>query len=108
MFFTHAPSVSIYEADNGACHALKGLEHCCILQYQHGLCQYCRTTCISQDRVAAGSHMDGPLQAAYLMRKDGLFVGSSAAMNCVGAVKLARSLGPDKVIVTILCDGGQR
>lgn len=48
------------------------------------------------------------LQAAYLMRNDGLFVGSSAAMNCVGAVKLARSLGPGKVIVTILCDGGQR
>ena len=42
------------------------------------------------------------------MRNDGLFVGSSAAMNCVGAVKLARSLGPNKVIVTILCDGGQR
>ena len=29
-------------------------------------------------------------------------------MNCVGAVKLARILGPGKVIVTILCDGGQR
>ncbi len=42
------------------------------------------------------------------MRNDGLFVGSSAAMNCVGAVKLARTLGPGKRIVTILCDSGQR
>ena len=48
------------------------------------------------------------LQATYLLRHDGLFVGSSAAMNCVGAVKLARKLGPGHTIVTMLCDGGQR
>ena len=42
------------------------------------------------------------------MRNDGLFVGSSAAMNCVGAVKLARKLGPGQTIVTILCDAGHR
>ena len=46
--------------------------------------------------------------AAYLLRNDGLFIGSSAAMNCVGAVKAARWLGPGHKIVTILCDGGQR
>lgn len=46
--------------------------------------------------------------AAYLLRNDGLFVGSSAAMNCVGAVKAARRLGPGKTIVTVLCDGGGR
>lgn len=27
--------------------------------------------------------------AAWLLRRDGLFVGSSAAMNCVGAVKVS-------------------
>lgn len=41
-------------------------------------------------------------------RSDALFVGSSAAMNCVGAVKAARLLGPGHTIVTLLCDGGQR
>lgn len=46
--------------------------------------------------------------AQYLLRNDGLFVGSSAAMNCVGAVKVARKLGPGHTIVTILCDGGTR
>lgn len=35
-------------------------------------------------------------------------MGSSAAMNCVGAVKAARKLGPGHRIVTVLCDGGQR
>lgn len=29
-------------------------------------------------------------------------------MNCVGAVKAARQLGPGHTVVTILCDGGQR
>lgn len=42
------------------------------------------------------------------MRNDGLFVGSSAAMNCVGAVKLAQKLGPGHIIATILCDAGHR
>jgi cysteine synthase A len=46
--------------------------------------------------------------AAYLLRNEGLFVGSSAAVNCVGAVKAARQLGPGHTIVTILCDGGHR
>eukprot|EP00879_Flechtneria_rotunda_P017852 GHRR01018712.1.p1 GENE.GHRR01018712.1~~GHRR01018712.1.p1 ORF type:complete len:288 (+),score=90.52 GHRR01018712.1:262-1125(+) len=46
--------------------------------------------------------------AAYLLRNDGLFVGSSAAVNGVGAVKAARSLGPGHTIVTVLCDGGAR
>lgn len=46
--------------------------------------------------------------AQYLLRNDGLFVGSSAAMNCVGAVKAARKLGPGHTVVTVLCDGGTR
>jgi cysteine synthase A len=29
-------------------------------------------------------------------------------MNCVGAVKAARRLGPGHTIVTVLCDGGHR
>ena len=46
--------------------------------------------------------------AYHLLRQDGVYVGPSAALNVVGAVKLARRLGPGKVIVTILCDGGDR
>jgi cysteine synthase A len=46
--------------------------------------------------------------AEYLLKHDGLFVGSSAALNCVGAVKLARQLGKGKTIVTLIGDGGGR
>ena len=44
----------------------------------------------------------------WLLKRDGIFVGGSAALNCVGAVKLARKLGKGKVIATILCDGAGR
>ncbi|RHY25160.1 hypothetical protein DYB32_008488 [Aphanomyces invadans] len=44
----------------------------------------------------------------HLLAEDGIFVGSSSAMNCVAAVRLAKKLGPGHVIVTILCDSGQR
>ena len=46
--------------------------------------------------------------ARRLLRDEGLFVGGSAAMNCVGAVHAARRLGPGHTIVTVLCDSGAR
>lgn len=46
--------------------------------------------------------------AFYLQRNEGLFVGPSAALNLVGAVRLARSLPPGSTIVSVLCDGGER
>ena len=46
--------------------------------------------------------------AHELLAKDGLYVGGSAALNVVGAVKVAKLLGPGHTIATILCDGGQR
>ncbi|MCJ1284930.1 hypothetical protein MMC26_004267 [Xylographa opegraphella] len=46
--------------------------------------------------------------ARWLVEKDGIFIGSSSAVNCVAAVKLAREIGPSHRIVTILCDSGTR
>jgi S-sulfo-L-cysteine synthase (O-acetyl-L-serine-dependent) len=43
-----------------------------------------------------------------LAREEGLFVGVSAGANVVAALGLARELSPGSVIVTILCDGGER
>lgn len=44
----------------------------------------------------------------FLLREEGLFVGSSSALNCVAAVRAARKLGAGHTVVTILCDSGQR
>jgi len=46
--------------------------------------------------------------ARWLVEKDGIFVGSSSAVNCVAATKLAMQMGRGHRIVTILCDSGTR
>ena len=43
-----------------------------------------------------------------LARKEGLLVGISAGANVFAAQKVAESLGPEKNVVTILCDTGER
>ncbi|KAJ7963630.1 Cysteine synthase [Quillaja saponaria] len=60
------------------------------------------------DGAFRGTDMEAVEMARYLLKKDGLFLGSSSAINCVGAVKLAQSIGPGHTIVTILCDSGMR
>ncbi|CAG8158711.1 unnamed protein product [Penicillium olsonii] len=46
--------------------------------------------------------------ARWLVEKDGIFIGSSSAVNCIAAVKTARKLGPGHRIVTVLSDSGSR
>lgn len=46
--------------------------------------------------------------ARWLVEKDGIFVGSSSAVNCTAALLTAMKLGPGHRIVTILCDSGTR
>ena len=46
--------------------------------------------------------------AHWLAREEGLYVGGSAALNVVGAARLAQTLPGGSRVVTILCDGGDR
>ncbi|ESZ97342.1 cysteine synthase-like protein [Sclerotinia borealis F-4128] len=46
--------------------------------------------------------------AKWLVEKDGIFVGSSSAVNCVAAVVAALELEKGSTVVTILCDSGTR
>ena len=46
--------------------------------------------------------------AKRLLAEEGLFVGGSSGMNCVGVVRAAERLPQGSTIVTVLCDGGQR
>jgi len=43
-----------------------------------------------------------------LIQSEGLCLGTSSALNIVGAMKMAKDLGPGKTIVTVLCDYGNR
>jgi cysteine synthase A len=65
----------------------------------------------------AGAEIDDALQVSdqdmvdmvyRQMRDDGWFFGSSTGINLCAAVRVARQLGPDHTIVTVLCDGGGR
>jgi cysteine synthase A len=60
------------------------------------------------DGAFRGSNEEATAMCYYLLRREGIFVGPSAALNVVGAVKLARKLGPGHTVVTVLCDGGSR
>jgi S-sulfo-L-cysteine synthase (O-acetyl-L-serine-dependent) len=43
-----------------------------------------------------------------LAREEGLLVGTSSGANVFAALELARSLPGESVVVTVLCDGGER
>ncbi|KAJ1644975.1 Cysteine synthase 2 [Coemansia erecta] len=60
------------------------------------------------DGALSVSDADAVRMSRWLMANDGLFVGSSAAINCVAALSIARKMGPGHTIVTILADSGQR
>lgn len=60
------------------------------------------------DGAFRGMDLEAVEMSRFLLKNDGLFLGSSSAMNCVGAVRVAQSIGPGHTIVTILCDNGMR
>jgi cysteine synthase A len=43
-----------------------------------------------------------------LLKNEGLCLGGSSGINVAGAIRLARDLGPDHTVVTILADSGTR
>jgi cysteine synthase len=75
---------------------------------------------IGQGRITAnleGLTVDHPYQIPDaealpyifdLLEHEGLCLGGSSAINIAGAVRMARDLGPGKMIVTVLCDYGNR
>lgn len=44
--------------------------------------------------------------ARRLATEEGIFAGTSSGLNVVGAMQLARELGPGKTVVTVACDFG--
>jgi S-sulfo-L-cysteine synthase (O-acetyl-L-serine-dependent) len=46
--------------------------------------------------------------AQRLAREEGLLVGTSSGANVFAALRLAQSLPPDSLVVTVLCDVGER
>lgn len=60
------------------------------------------------DETIEVSTEDAILMTRRLAREQGVFVGPSSGANLFAARKLARSLRIPAVVVTIMCDGGER
>lgn len=60
------------------------------------------------DTATAVTDQEVVLMAHWLLQNEGLFVGSSSALNIAAACQTAKELGPGHTIVTIVCDQGQR
>jgi cysteine synthase A len=51
---------------------------------------------------------DAMAMTRRLHREFGLLVGTSSGANVFGALKIARELGPERTVVTLLCDRAER
>ena len=60
------------------------------------------------DQVLRIKTPDAHVMRAKLGREEGLLVGISSGANVLGAMQIARELGPGHRIVTVLCDRGER
>ena len=65
-------------------------------------------SCPPLDGALAVSDQEAVDMAHYLALREGVFVGPSAALNVVAAVKVARRMDKGSVVATTLCDGGSR
>ncbi|HZM98033.1 MAG TPA: cysteine synthase family protein [Pyrinomonadaceae bacterium] len=84
-------------------HGLEGLKHMATAARKPG---------IYDELLASGTlevaTEDALLMTGKLAREEGLLVGPSSGANVFAARKLAGSLQRPAVIVTVLCDGGER
>ncbi|HEX3282911.1 MAG TPA: cysteine synthase family protein [Pyrinomonadaceae bacterium] len=83
-------------------HGLEGLKH---LRTARVPGIYDPTLADEQVEVATD---DALLMTRRLAREEGLFVGPSSGANVFAALRLARTLSGDALVVTILCDGGEK
>ncbi len=60
------------------------------------------------DEIQTVTTDDAMNMARRLAREEGLFAGASSGANVVAALRVAKRLGPDATVVTILCDSGLR
>jgi cysteine synthase B len=98
------PSVKAFAVQpESPLHGLEGLKHMATAARKPG---------IYDELLASGTlevaTEDALLMTGKLAREEGLLVGPSSGANVFAARKLAGSLQRPAVIVTVLCDGGER
>jgi cysteine synthase B len=87
---------------DSAFHGLEGLKHMAT-----ALVPGIYDPALADENVEVSTEA-GQEMAGRLAREEGLLVGNSSGANVFAALRLALSLPRGSVVVTILCDGGQR
>jgi S-sulfo-L-cysteine synthase (O-acetyl-L-serine-dependent) len=83
-------------------HGLEGLKHMAT-----ALVPGIYDPALADENVSVSTE-DGQEMVRRLAREEGLLVGPSSGANVLAALRLAPSLRKGSVVVTILCDGGER
>jgi cystathionine beta-synthase len=92
------PEGSVYSGGTGRPYLVEGVgEDIWPETYDKGIC----------DQVIAVSDAQSFLMTRRLAREEALLTGGSCGMAVVAALQVARSAGPDDVIVVLLPDGGR-
>jgi cysteine synthase A len=60
----------------------------------------------SFDEARAVDEHEGRAMARRAAKEEGIFAGTSTGLNLVGALQVARELGPGKVVATVAVDTG--
>ena len=60
------------------------------------------------DEIQTVSSQEAMEMARRLAREEGIFAGTSTGGNVVVALRVAKSLGPDKTVVTVAVDSGMK
>jgi cystathionine beta-synthase len=92
------PEGSVYSGGSGRPYLVEGVgEDFWPSTYDRGIA----------DEIIAISDAESFEYTRRLAREEGLLVGGSCGMAAAAAIKLARRLGPDDVVVVLLPDGGR-
>lgn len=83
-------------------HGLEGMKH-----LQTAMVPGIYDPALADENVEVATD-DALAMSQRLTREEGLFVGPSSGANVFAALRLAQTLGEDSVVVTILCDGGEK
>lgn len=58
------------------------------------------------DHISTVSTEDAMKMCRTLAAKEGIFAGTSTGGNIIDAIRIGMELGPDKTVVTVMCDSG--
>jgi cysteine synthase B len=83
-------------------HGLEGLKH-----LQTAMVPGIYDPSLADDNVEVATD-DALAMTERLAKEEGLFVGPSSGANVFAALRLAKTLDGDALVVTILCDGGEK